>query len=254
MRGFVAAAALAATLLAAGVAQGQAERPKPYLAAGAINGAAFLPVPPSPGSATQAADTAAYRDALSVVGTPRWAQATADDDDSTEAVYRNYACALDAGLHKGMVPTLDRVLDRTWADAVQVSEAAKPSFQRPRPFVGDDPNTPLCIAMSPERRAKPSTSYPSGHATLGFLRGLILAELAPDQADPVMARTQSFVESRRICRVHHASDLDAGRVLAAALYARLQASPEFRDDMEKARAELAAARAAAAAPAQGCAA
>jgi acid phosphatase (class A) len=43
--------------------------------------------------------------------------------------------------------------------------------------------------------------------------------------------------------VHWPSDVEQGRVLAAAVFARLQAEPEFRSDLETARKEVAAARA-----------
>jgi acid phosphatase (class A) len=82
----------------------------------------------------------------------------------------------------------------------------------------------------------------SGHATISWAWGLILAELAPDRATEILMRARSIGESRVVCGVHYPSDVEEGRTNGAALVAALHSSPEFRADMEKARAEVAAAR------------
>ena len=51
-------------------------------------------------------------------------------------------------------------------------------------------------------------------------------------------------ESRIICGVHYASDIEAGRTLASAMVARLHGDPQFQADMKKARSEIARAKAA----------
>ena len=55
-------------------------------------------------------------------------------------------------------------------------------------------------------------------------------------------RARSIGESRVVCGVHYLSDVEEGRTNGSALVAALHSSPEFRADMEKARAEVAAAR------------
>ena len=59
----------------------------------------------------------------------------------------------------------------------------------------------------------------------------------------MIRRGIDFGDSRQVCNVHWPSDVEQGRVLAAAVFARLQAEPEFRSDLETARKEVAAARA-----------
>jgi acid phosphatase (class A) len=88
-----------------------------------------------------------------------------------------------------------------------------------------------------------SPDYPSGHATWGWIGGLILADLAPDRATPILVRARAFGESRAVCGVHSISAVDAARTNASAIHAVLQSDATFRADLEAARAELARARA-----------
>ena len=219
----------------------RAEGPQGYLPAGAIDAARVVGPPPEAGSAAEAADIAAYRDAAAAVGTQRWIEARADDDLEMRVVLKRYACAVNAELSPVTSPATVRVLERTMMDASVVSGAAKTAYHRPRPFAADDPAAPLCIDVPAERRANPSFSYPSGHGTLGMLWGLVLTEAAPDRAGPIAERSRSFIESRQVCRVHYPSDLRAAERLGASIFARLQSSPEFQADLAAAKAEIAAA-------------
>jgi len=231
----------AAALTAFAWTAATAQDPQGYLPKGSIDAVTVVGPPPAASSAAEAADKAAYLAARAGAETPRWAEATADDDIATATVMKRYACALDADLEPARAPALARVLERTLRDAAEISETAKQTYNRPRPFAADDPATPLCIHIPAERRAKTSSTYPSGHATIGFLWGLILSEAAPDRTAPVMARTRTFVESRQVCRVHYPSDVRAGQTLGAAIYARLQSSPAYAADLKAASAEIAAA-------------
>ena len=77
-------------------------------------------------------------------------------------------------------------------------------------------------------------SYPSGHASLGWAWGLILAEMAPERANALVARGQAFGQSRVICGVHWQSDVTQGRIIGAATVARLHADPVFRAQVDAA--------------------
>jgi acid phosphatase (class A) len=67
-------------------------------------------------------------------------------------------------------------------------------------------------------------------------------------------RAREIGDSRIICGVHYLSDVEEGRTNGSILVAALHASPEFESDLAKARAEVAAARAASHASPAGCAA
>jgi acid phosphatase (class A) len=85
-------------------------------------------------------------------------------------------------------------------------------------------------------------SYPSGHSTLSWAWGLVLAELAPDRASQIMARARGIGDSRVVCGVHYLSDVEAGRLVGASLVAAEHGQAAFRADMDRARAELDALR------------
>ena len=82
-------------------------------------------------------------------------------------------------------------------------------------------------------------SYPSGHTMRGWLTALILSEINPDATNELFARGWEYGESRVISGAHWQSDVDASRPAASIAYARLQTSPEFRKQMDKAKKEFA---------------
>ena len=123
-----------------------------------------------------------------------------------------------------------------------IGKPAKDRFNRPRPMIGND--QPICVPR--EDWMKTNASYPSGHAMVGWSWGLILAELAPARTDGLMAAGKAVGDSRVICGVHFQSDIEAGRLLASSLVARLHGAPQFQRDLATARRELARA------PAMSC--
>ena len=118
------------------------------------------------------------------------------------------------------------------------AEAAKQLYRRDRPFLHNPGN--ICIDRN--GGIAKSFDYPSGHASLGWTAGLVVAQLSPETATQVLARGRAYGESRVVCGVHNMSAVEAGRTNAAGVFAALQGSAEYRDALDKARAELAAAR------------
>jgi acid phosphatase (class A) len=66
---------------------------------------------------------------------------------------------------------------------------------------------------------------------------MILARVAPDRTDALMARAQEYEESRLVCGMHFPSDVEAGHQVAVAVVSRLEGSSEFQADLNKARKE-----------------
>jgi acid phosphatase (class A) len=142
------------------------------------------------------------------------------------------------------------LIRKAGVDTGHQSGLAKDFFKRLRPYQIDEGKT----CQDPKELAG-SYDYPSGHTTWGWTWAMLLSELAPDRATPIMARGRAFGESRIVCGVHNASAVDAGRTTASATLAAVQAQPEFMEDLAKARAELTALRSdPARAKPQGCAA
>lgn len=121
--------------------------------------------------------------------------------------------------------------DRRKEEAAAV-EAAKSAFCRLRPF-----NT-QGNGLHPVQGSKPETSfsYPSGHATWGSTLGLLLVRMLPEKRAELYARINSYARSRMVAGVHFRSDVEAGKLLGAALANAVLASPDFSREFDEARA------------------
>ena len=69
------------------------------------------------------------------------------------------------------------------------------------------------------------------------------ATLFIQRAQAVLARGYAFGESRSVCGVHWASDIEAGRLIGAAAVARLHGDALFNAQLSAARLEVNEARA-----------
>lgn len=212
---------------------------------------ALLPKPPAAGSAQAAADLDMHRGTRALRDTPRWALAARDANLKFPAASETFACALGVPVSAGATPHLNMLLRRTLLDAGLATYAAKDAYNRQRPFVVLGEST--CSPAEEKTLAKDG-SYPSGHSALGWAWALVLAEVAPDRSDALLARGLEFGFSRVVCGVHWQSDVEAGRVIGAAAVARLHADATFKAQLALAKGEVEAARAAGARPAADCAA
>lgn len=200
--------------------------------------AAIVPAPPQPGSDTWVEDGETFAATRALKGSPRWKQAQYDNSYKVDDMLHGFACAVGADLSTAKTPNTARLVGRGVLDAVEASRAAKQIYRRQRPFVPTD--APICIDR--EESLIQSFSYPSGHATSGWIYGLFLAELAPDRAGPILNRARAYGESRIVCGVHWKTDVEAGRDAGTAAFVVLQSNPAFRADLEAARGEIASAR------------
>jgi acid phosphatase (class A) len=231
----VALALIASTSVAA-----PPKRPDGYLAKDELPAvAALLPGPPAEGSEALTLDRAARAHTLTEKDSPRWVLAQSDADIDPALAARLFDCPLGTNLGREQPPALTRLFTRVLTDVGALVEEPKARFMRKRPFMDD--GGAICVARR-EDLAK-NGSYPSGHAAAGYAWALVMAEIAPDQAGPIIARGRAVGDSRVVCGVHYISDVEAGRSIAAALVAAEHAKPEFRADLEAARAEVAARRA-----------
>lgn len=212
--------------------------------------AKILPLPPTTGSAREAVDQGVFRDSRALEGTPRWAMAQADVPTMPDALLKGFSCAVGVDLSAQIAPKLTMLLNRTAIDMGRQVSAVKDVFKRKRPYLIEAGK--ICVPPSVMLDASPD--YPSGHSTWGWSMSLILAELAPDRATPILNRGRAYGESRVVCGVHSPSAVDAGRTNGASLIATLHGQSAFRADLEAAREEMAALRAKAAPVAASCAA
>jgi acid phosphatase (class A) len=201
------------------------------------------------GSAALAADAEAYRVTRALRDTPRWALATQDANLAFPDAGGTFSCALDAPITEAATPHLYVLMRRILADGGLAGYAAKDHYQRRRPFM--EYRDASCTPQEEPQLVR-DASYPSGHAAIGWTWALVLAEIAPERADAILARGYAYGQSRVVCGVHWQSDVTAGRVVAAGVVARLHADPAFRADLAAAKAELAEARRQSLRPTRDC--
>jgi acid phosphatase (class A) len=199
-----------------------------YIAAARLDAVQFLGPPPAPASPAQAADMAAVRDAQALHGQPRWVLAQHDDDVSP---FTAFGPVLGPAFSKANAPRTAALFDILFADARSLTAPSKEAFGRPRPPLVD-PGLKTCMPLEPTK------SYPSGHATRGWLMALILAEVFPEKANALLARGRDYGDSRVVCAEHFPTDVHAGRLIGAAVFAAAKDNPDFQRDFEGVRAEL----------------
>ncbi len=234
MRPFLLSLGLSAVALAV------AADPEPgYLFPGAdLHIQAWLPQAPPRDSLAQAADVQAIFALRSELDGPRGVEAHEDDVYKAEDVAPRFDYILGIHLTERTAPHTLELMRTVSHDAEWLTHPIKRSVVdggRQRPFV-DYPSLPTC-PITYEKLGQ-TGSYPSGHASLGWMWGNILAELAPAHADALLARAIAFGESRAVCGFHYPSDLAAGRLAASALLERLRSSKRFQHDLESARGEI----------------
>ncbi len=211
----------------------------------------IIPPPPTEDSAALNLDEDVADRTFGVRNTARFELALSDYDLSFPHAAGVYSCTLNAPITEQDTPVLYRLLRRVRTDASDATKAAKNYYQRPRPFMVN--KEPMCSPETAKELAK-GGSYPSGHTSIGWTWALILAEISPADADAVLLRGRAYGESRNVCNHHWYSDVEWGRVIAAATVARLHTKPDFLTDLATAKIELAAVRAKGFAPTRNCAA
>jgi acid phosphatase (class A) len=208
------------------------------------NGRVFLAPPPADGSPVQRTEMSLIETARPAPGSPRWEQAKADNQIDA---FIAFAAPLGRALSPEETVNSRRLLARLTTDVASAYDKAKEEFARLRPFRANGA-IPVCgigkdaadRAFQMDRLAN-SKSYPSGHAAFGWAWALLFAEIAPEQADAILARGREYGDSRVICGFHYPSDVEAGRLVGAAVVARLRADPAFQRDFGVMRAEVRAA-------------
>ena len=194
-----------------------------------IDASRYLPPPPSRGSADEKAEFQELK-AIAARSTPEeFSDAARDAKDETPDIF-NAAIGFDIAAKPATFKLLQLVAEEEETD----SKLAKTYFHRPRPY-SVDASIKTCEPVKP---GKAANSYPSGHSTLAFSMGVVLASLVPEKSQAVLARASDYAEHRLVCGVHYRSDIVAGQQFGTILALRLMQNPVFRAQMDLAKAEL----------------
>jgi len=226
---------LAAPQARAQTMNGSASRqPLQVLSWDAVDPLRLIPPPQPHGSAAEAAELAELHQIQANRTPERLQQAQWDQDHQNWTLY---VSTLGPQFDLSRLPATAKVLAVIQRDNTAVVQSAKASFHRMRPWAAD-PSLKGC-AIGP--KDDPYSSYPSGHADVGYALGLTLAYLMPQKAQPILARARDYAFSRQVCGMHFSSDTAAAQALATALTYDMLRSPKMQAGLEAARAELKAA-------------
>lgn len=192
----------------------------------------FLPAPPTNESEVTKAELAELH-AIEKSRTPEQSeQAIWDDKNEHMFIFKN---VMGEAFTEETLPRLAAFGKRIRNDEGLNAAPAKTGFARVRPYNLDKTLNPICKTKTKD------DSYPSGHATTGYLLGLTLAEMVPEKRDAILARADQYGHNRLICGVHYASDVPASRLLAYSVHAIMKQNPDYQKEMAAARTELRAA-------------
>lgn len=188
----------------------------------------ILPPPPARNSAVTAAELSELH-RIEGVRTP--AQITQAEADDTEEDIFIFKTVLGPGFTAEALPITAALSAHVRKDESTASNPLKNIYRRPRPYQIDKTLHPVC-PLNPE-----PTSYPSGHSLSGYLLAFTLVQLVPEKRQEIFDRADEYVHNRLICGVHYASDTEASRRVAYAIFGSLAASPRFQRDLTAAREE-----------------
>ena len=196
-----------------------------------LDPALVLPPPPAPGSVQAEAEAKALRASETARSPAMLADALHDRDTKNATIF---ADAVGPAFRLDRLPATARLMDEVRAAEKDAADRAKEHFRRSRPWVAA-PDLKHC---GKDDDADWS-SYPSGHTTMAYSMGAVLARLVPQKAPTILARAARYGESRVMCQVHFRSDVTGGEALGLLVAERLMTKPAFQADFAAAQDELA---------------
>jgi acid phosphatase (class A) len=132
------------------------------------------------------------------------------------------------------LPKTKFLFDKVKYNAGYEAKAFKNYFKTKRPYQAD-PDIHACVAPKPSNLDR---SYPSGHTTMGYAMGVVLANLIPEKAKEIMERTRLYGENRINCGAHFPSDVSGGQVLGSLVAKELLRNNEFQLLMKASKEEI----------------
>ncbi|HTW36278.1 MAG TPA: phosphatase PAP2 family protein [Rhizomicrobium sp.] len=198
-----------------------------------IDATQLLPPPPADGSPAAKAERAELDQVVAARTPEMLAQATQDDAIENPTIYR---AVIGEGFDLDKLPATSKMLTDVMREQRAAANRAKRFFQRARPWVAE-PDLKTCGPRGIDWHS----SYPSGHATMGYSTGVVLAALIPEKAQAILTRASGYAENRLVCGMHFRRDIVAGEVLGTAVAVTLMHDQAFKGEFDAAEAELKAA-------------
>ena len=231
---------VAAAIMLGGYMGAQAQNPEPYISLDKMpNIINCLPAPPDTASEMFKHDINRFFWGKEQRNNPeRAAMARRDAVWGYQNTLDTFEDAFGMHISEKETPEIWDLVTRGIATVTQIRKAPKKFYMRQRPFMYFHEHLLTDGAEEKDSDLAKDGSYPSGHTATGWAAAMILAELNPAHADALFTRAYQYGESRLIVGAHWQSDVEAGRLVAAIGYSQLHNSPEYCDQMARAKAEF----------------
>jgi acid phosphatase (class A) len=121
-------------------------------------------------------------------------------------------------------------------DALFAAHKGQEHFKRSKPYVYFHEESLTSKDDGADFRDK-ENSYPSGHSAHGWMLALVLCNIAPEHSEALMKCAEQYATYRVIMGRHWKSDIDAGKILSITVFSKEVVTPEYQQQLLKAKAE-----------------
>jgi acid phosphatase (class A) len=199
----------------------------PYFDAKTVDLTMVLPPPP----AAESPETKAEVGELLVIQVTRTPEIVSRAQaDAVEEVWR-FADVVGPKFTPENLPKTAALFERLVATDRAVVDPAKALFGRLRPHLVSD-------LIKPVVKLSTSGSWPSSHAALGTLMGIVLGDMIPEKRAVIMDRAWTYAENRLVVGMHFPSDIEMGRISGSIIAAFAMKQPQFLAEYQAAKVEL----------------
>lgn len=204
-----------------------------------IDPSRLLPPPPADGSENQRKELAETKRLVRTRTPERFAQAKWDNEHEDPSAF---AATIGPDFNLSKLPETSKLLALVMNDQSMAASGAKEFFHRKFPVAAEvevgDYHQWSCDADVKKPADRPLRSYPSGHSTMGYSVGIVLAALMPEKSQAILARAADYAYSREVCGDHYHADIEASHALGTALGIMFLNSEALKPQIKAAKAEL----------------
>lgn len=216
MRSFVVSMAVVIALALPTFCLGQSLGPDAYFSstAAALQALMLLPQPPAPGTAAQGANMLILNTVMNTATPQMTAQAQVD---AIPSVF-DFSAVLGEDFTAQSLPATNSFFLKVTINTQNANDTLKNIYN------SQGPVTPA--------------SYPSSHALLGLVDGVLLGDMIPEKQGQLLTYGVQYGLNRLILGQHWPTDVSAAQMETGIFLADLFASPQFQSDFTEAKAEL----------------
>ena len=194
----------------------------------------LLPVPQDGPSPERAYDLDRHMWGKAQRETERGTIARFNTSNDNAVIISDMESLIHQNINPDVMPSTYQMLETALNAAENGCVTAQQHYMRKHPFevFNEDPYT---FVNKDEIAA--TGSYPSVNAAKGWLAALTMVAVAPEQRDSIMLEGYKLGDNNIIAGINWQSDVDAGRLVAEAVLARLISNPDFVALLQQAQLE-----------------